>query len=216
MESFRRKGNFGDFCLSLYQQLECITNTVGANPDLNEIAARMWGYSAYVKAEKGTTPSIDKRLDSDYTIAKLVFIGNSKIEKSKSSLQSQYAMDKMRAIVYFIGYKGAMKSSDYDSFVELTSLLSDIYQCRNTNHRGNTLNKWEEDILKRVLSQKAVYYFKFLGALTQFVEQIKQGWSALPGMKAIAMKLPVKEEKLQGPKILGKIELPVDKKKRTK
>lgn len=223
METFRRKNAFGDFCLSLYQQLERIANTLCVNPDLNEIAARMWGYSAYVKTGKDITPSIDNRIEGDYTIASLVFPGQNKktgmpyaIEKSKSSLQTQYAIDKIRIIVYFVCYQGAMKSSDYDGFVELTTLFSDIYQCRNTNHRGNTLTPWEEATLKRVLSQQAVYYFKFLGALTQFVEQIKQGWGNLQSIKLAVLKMPSKAEKLAGPKVLGKIDLPDDGKKRFK
>ena len=37
MESFRRKDNFGDFCLSLYQQIECITSRPLKSPFLRDI-----------------------------------------------------------------------------------------------------------------------------------------------------------------------------------
>lgn len=200
MEAFRRRNNFGDFCLSLYQQVECVTNKLCANPDLNEIANRMWGYPAYVKAGKGVTPSIDNRIESGYTIASLVFPGNDKnsglsnaIEKSKKSLQDLYAIDKMRTIVYFVGYKGMMKNSDYYGFKEFTSLLWDIYQCRNTNHRGNIPNNWDKEPLSQIRSQQAVYYFKFLGALTQFMEQIIPGWNELPEIKRSVLMLPPKK-----------------------
>lgn len=166
MEAFRRKNNFGDFCLSLYQQLERVTNKLCVSPDLNEIANRMWGYPAYVKTGKDITPSIENRIEGEFSIASLVFPGQNKnsglpyaVEKSKISLQAQYAIDKIRSIVYFVGYKGMMKGSDYDGFVEFTSLLADIYQCRNTNHRGNKPSTWEEYTLSRILPQQAVYYF---------------------------------------------------------
>lgn len=40
METFRRKDNFGDFCLSLYQQIECITNKLCTNPSLSAVVEK--------------------------------------------------------------------------------------------------------------------------------------------------------------------------------
>lgn len=168
METFRRKDNFGDFCLSLYQQIECMTNSICTNSDLSVIAERMWGHPAYIKTGPGITPTLDVRSDGDYTIAACVFPGANKktglpnaVEKSKSALQSLYANDKIRCVVYFLGYKAAMKNSDYDSYKEFTSLLSELYQCRNMNHRGNEQTTWEKETLDKILPNKAVYYLKF-------------------------------------------------------
>lgn len=220
MECFRRKDCFGDFCLALYQQLECIANTLCLNPDLCEIAEHMWGYPAYVKTGKDITPTIENRVEGDYSIAALVFPGrNSKTgrsyayEKSMMALQSLYAMDKIRSIVYFVGYKSAMRNSDYDEYVTHTSLLSDIYMCRNTNHRGNALKTWEQKTIDRVLPQKSVYYFKFLGALTQFVEYVKTGLVELPTMRQYAQRLPKKAIKEDALKIIGTIDLRDDGRK---
>lgn len=167
MESFRRKDNFEDFCLSLYQQIECMTNKLCENKDLSDITEIMWGHPAYLKIEKGKDTSIYNR-GGDYTIASLLFPGNNKqsgntnaFVKSRISLQTQYAMDKIRTIVYFLGYKAMMKSGDYDSFVEITSLLNDIYQCRNMNHRGNSQNQWEKETFDRIFPLKSLYYFRF-------------------------------------------------------
>lgn len=52
METFRRKDNFGDFCLSLYQQIECITNKLCTNPSLSAVVEKMMGHSPYVKSGK--------------------------------------------------------------------------------------------------------------------------------------------------------------------
>lgn len=223
METFRRKDNFGDFCLSLYQQIECMTNSLCTNNDLNIIAERMWGHPAYIKTGQGITPSLELRADNDYSVASCVFPGINKktglpyaVEKSKSSLQSLYANDKIRCVVYFLGYKAAMKSSDYDNYKEFTSLLSDLYQCRNMNHRGNALTSWEKNTLDQILPYKAVYYLKFLGALTLYVEQIKRGWSNIPILKNYVQTLSPKDVKVSGLKVIGKIELPKDNKKRFK
>lgn len=186
MESFRRKDNFGDFCLSLYQQIECMTNRLCEKRELSDITEKMWGHPAYLKIEKDKEPSLSSR-SGDYTIASLLFPGNNgktgntnAFEKSRESLQSQYAIDKIRTIVYFLGYKAMMKSNDYESFVEITSLLNDIYQCRNMNHRGNTQNQWEKETFGRIIPLKSLYYFKFLGVLAQYVEYIKEGYSFIP------------------------------------
>lgn len=210
MEYFRRKDSFGDFCLAMYQQIEDVTNRICNLPKLNEIAERLWGYPAYVKT--GDFFSIDNRSDCKYTIADLVFVKN--IDKSKSALQAQYAMDKIRSVVYYVCYRALMKSSDYDSYVSFTSTLRDLYQCRNMNHRGNVLNPWEQDVITRVESSKSVYYFKFLGVLTQYIEGIKNGWTNLTALHEYAKSVDKKEVVTSGPKVIGKIDLPNDGKKR--
>ena len=75
----------------------------------------------------------------------------------------------------FLGYKAMMKSSDYDSFIEITSLLNDIYQCRNMNHRGSSQSQWQNNIIAKIIPLKSLYYFKFLGVLAQYIEYIKEG-----------------------------------------
>lgn len=197
MEYFKRKDNFPDFCLALYQQIECITNKLCESSILHDIVTKMWGYHAYVKTENGKEMSIAERSSGDFYIGKLVLIGDKKVEKTKMSLQSLYAIDKIRTIVYFLGYRAMMKSSDYDSFVEITSLLNDIYQCRNLNHRGNTTNQWEQEILDRVLPLKSFYYFKFLGVLAQYVSFVKKGIEFLPSLEKYAKSIEKKEMKLE-------------------
>ena len=220
MESFRRKDNFGDFCLSLYQQIECMTNRLCEMKELSDITEKMWGLPAYLKIEKGKEPSIYSR-SGDYTIASLLFPGNNKqsgntnaFEKSRISLQTQYAIDKIRTIVYFLGYKAKMKSSDYDSFVEITSLLNDIYQCRNMNHRGNSQNKWEKETFSRIVPLKSLYYFKFLGVLAQYVEYIKEGWEYIPELKKYSDSIEMRKISAPQLKVIGKIELENDRRKR--
>ena len=222
MESFRRKDNFEDFCLSLYQQIECMTNKLCENKDLSDITEIMWGHPAYLKIEKGKDTSIYNR-GGDYTIASLLFPGNNKqsgntnaFVKSRISLQTQYAMDKIRTIVYFLGYKAMMKSGDYDSFVEITSLLNDIYQCRNMNHRGNSQNQWEKETFDRIFPLKSLYYFKFLGVLAQYVEYIKEGWRYIPELKKYSESIEKQNISAPQPKVLGKIELKDDGRKHFK
>ena len=161
--------------------------------------------------------------DDDRTIASLVFPYNNKqtgntnaFEKSRKSLQTQYAIDKIRIIVYFLGYKAMLKSSDYDSFVEITSLLNDIYQCRNMNHRGNTQSQWEKETFARIVPLKSLYYFKFLGVLAQYVEYIKEGWKYIPELKKYSDSIEMRKISAPQLKIVDKIDLKDDGRKRFK
>ena len=219
MEFFRRKDCFGDFCLSLYQQIEGMTNKVCESKALTEITEKMWASPAYVKVQPDSTISINNRSESSYNIAMLLFPGQNKntgrpysVEKSKVTLQAQYAADKMRIVVYFLGYKAAMKASDFDAYIEFTGLLNSIYQCRNMNHRGNTLNQWEKEVQERILPLKSFYYFKFMGVLAQYVDYIRKGTPLIPIIEEYAKTLEKKA--VTGINVVGKIELKDDGKNR--
>jgi hypothetical protein len=82
------------------------------------------------------------------------------------------------------------------------------------NHKGNTLYPWEEKVLERILPIKSLCYFKFLGGLSQYVEFVKSGYESITEIETYAKSLPEKKIKPIGPKILGKIDLPEEKKKR--
>ena len=199
MESFHRKDNFGDFCLALYQQIENISNKICESSELAEITDRMWGHLAYVKPPEGQQEPDLKDRTGKTDIANLIFYGTSKsglpnaVEKSRKTLQNQFASDKMRIIVYFYGYGTKLKNSDFDSFREITGLLNDIYQCRNMNHRGNTLTQWEEETLGRIVPMKSFYYFKFLGCLAQFTDYVRNGSKAIPDIIRYARSIEVKK-----------------------
>ena len=213
MESFRRKDNFGDFCLALYQQIENITNKICESSVLAEVTDKMWGHLAFVKTPEGQQEPDIKDRTGKTNIANLIFYGTSKsglsnaVEKSKKTLQNQYAIDKIRIIIYFYGFGTRLKSSDFDSFREITGLLNDIYQCRNMNHRGNTLTQWEEETLNRIIPMKSLYYFKFLGCLAQYISFINKGDSEMSNILAFARSLEFKKVELPGLKIKGKMDL---------
>lgn len=200
MESFRRQDNFGDFCLALYQQIEAITNKLCCNPDLGSVVDAMWGQSAYVTDSK----SLESR-KSEYSIAKLIF-PKKFAEKSVITLQNQSAMDKMRIIVYYLGYKALMVNSDYNTYKDFTDSLSDIYSCRNLNHRGNVPTDWEKEKMDRILPMKSLNCFKYIGILAQYVEYVRNNISYIADLKSFADSCGRKKIEVS-PTILGKIDL---------
>lgn len=197
MELFRRKNNFGDFCLSVYQQIECITNYVCNNTELKAVAEKMWAYPAYV--ESLDPPKLEKRIyredKSCYAIAHLLFYGKNEkgqplcIEKSSKHLNELQAIDKIRNVVYFVGYKAEMLSSMYSGFNDVCNLLYDLYQCRNLNHRGVVQSERAQSSIDKIKPLESLYYFKFYGLLVQYVEFIKGGYPISPKMVEYADKL---------------------------
>ena len=216
MERFRREDNFGDFSLAAYQQIEAIVNHLCKNPKLHLIAEKMWGCSAYVKeGEDRHRPSISQPNNAEFTIAKLVFPGENKktglpnaVEKSKQSIQTLYASDKIRTVVYFVCYKAMMRSEDYNNFIDYADVLTkELYNCRNANHRGNTLNEYEKNILDMILPQKSLYYLKFMGALHRFVSDITNGFLYIEKLEAYAKSIDKQTPTMPGPNIVGTIDL---------
>lgn len=218
MERFWRKGDFYDFCLAMYQQIENMTNYICADPIVEKVASKMWAYPAYIKTGKDVIPTLENRSDNDYLIAHLLFPDyNNKdipnyLSKSENPCSKQYAVDKMRIVVYFIGYKAEMKSDDFDRFKEICSLLYDLYQCRNTNHRytdNPEPSEWEQNKLKTIDSMKSFYYSKFHGLLSQYVEFVKNGFPMNNKLVKYANSLETKPvtPRKPTPKVVGKIDL---------
>lgn len=184
MELFRRKNNFGDFCLSIYQQIECITNYLCNNSDLRSVAEKMWAYPAFIV--NSGMPKLEERVykidGSCYAIAHLIFYGNNEkgqplyIEKSSKHLNELYAIDKIRNVVYFVGYKAEMLNEMYRGFNDICDLLYDLYQCRNLNHRGTAQTERVQKSIDKIKPLESLYYFKFYGLLVQYVEFVKEGF----------------------------------------
>ena len=199
MEMFRRKNNFGDFCLAMYQQIENMTNTICANPELQEIASLLWGKPWFLTNQsKGAIPTIEKRGSENFsqTIASFIFYGNDKNGKPNAEtkveipLNDLYAYDKMRVVVYFIGYKTCMMSNDKKIFSEITNLLNELYQCRNTNHRGYiSQSDYVTKTLNKILPLQSFYYSKFHGLLAQYVDFIKDGYPIKDELRNYAFSL---------------------------
>jgi hypothetical protein len=198
MEMFRRKNNFGDFCLSVYQQIECITNYVCNDAALMAVTEKMWAYPTYI--ENTDQPKLENRVyredKSCYAIAHLLFYGKNEkgqplsIEKSSKHLKDLQAIDKIRNVVYFIGYKAEMVSWMYKGFNEICNLLYDLYQCRNLNHRGIIRSERVQNVIDKITPLESLYYFKFYGLLVQYVEFIKEGFPISSKLIEYANSLP--------------------------
>jgi len=199
MELFRRKNSFDDFCLSVYQQIENITNFLCEDESFNEVAQKMWAYPAYLRQGEGITPKLEERSSiygkPYFAIAHLVFIGKDEqghpnsIIRTAKPLREQFAWDKIRNVVYFIGYKAEMLNWMYNGYSDICNLLYELYQCRNLNHRGGNKTEKAEGVINKIKPLQSLYYFKFYGLLTQYVEFVKDGFPLSPRLISYANSL---------------------------
>ena len=219
MERAKRRNDFDEFAMAVYQQIERITNSVCSNQKLNESVSRLIGHPAYVRSVQqgdGTwsNPTIsDRNTTSSYQIAKLLF-GKSAPEKSLSNLSAQWAVDKIYCILYFLCYQAKLKSQEYNQFIEYKNIYNAIYQFRNLNHRGSVLKDEQKEIIDKIRPQQGVYYFKFMQALLFYVEGVAKGLSNLDELYNYAQSQ--KKINVTALNVLGKIELSEKDKKRIK
>lgn len=203
MEMWRRRNNLQEFCLALYQQVENIVNFIANVNIVSDVVLALITAPAYLSNE---AKSINERNDkSTYRIANLLFIKEAGV-KAHKIVAEQLALDKFRIIYYFICKQGRIKANQYDEFVKETDLLRDIYLLRNQNHRGNKLADWEIPIDKRIKNNSTIHYFRFLDFLATFVQGIKDGFPISDELIEYSKNYtPVSI--LEGPKVVGKIEL---------
>jgi hypothetical protein len=167
MESFRRKNQFEDYALALYQQIECMVNFVFSQESFVKTINSLWSNPSY-SPQKGGKRTIANEIfgSGDYL--------TSGLERAKNNHYS--AKDKIRCVVYFIG--GFWNSNSYPAnFVKLSEILSDIYICRNTNHRGAAQNPIVDEKIKTFHESFTCSYFLFNAALVEFVRIIQDGFS---------------------------------------
>lgn len=167
MEHERRRDDFENFCLCVYQQIENITNFLFNSEVLkiwdkekNKIAIKSIydkSQKEYIKPKKGGT-----------TLENLVFQG--------TDSPKWYANRKFRAVLYFFYFNANVTQNDYD-FNSIYFIHEEIYQIRNQNHRGGEPSSYQKEILKKIQGNEARYYFKFYGFLQDFVNHIEKSYS---------------------------------------
>lgn len=180
METFRRKGNFVDFCMATYQQIEFVVNNICRDPQLDVAIKRMWGLSSVVNGGKGPvliSNRCEKKKDGSKqnTIAELLLKKPNGTIEIPDSIQNLTAINKTRVVVYFVGYKASLTIKEFKSYCDIDSCLRDLYWCRNLNHRGGLLSEKQQQILKG----KSSYCYKFMWALTQFMDMIRDNYASI-------------------------------------
>lgn len=177
MERFRRRNEFGDYALALYQQIETILNAIFMQPDFKEIINKMWRTVFYKYFDRNKNKHIE------WTISAIIFGKDTEENQwnkkgiDRSEKDELTTRDKIRIVLFYFKYfvnskydceNGCYISGyNYNEYKIIFDSLWDIYSCRNTNHRNP--EQEESEKVKTIMQKSSYSYFQFNWALTEFV-----------------------------------------------
>ena len=214
MEHWRRRNNIQEFGLAIFQQIECITNRLSQDDTLCEVFRTMMDALCYVDS---FNPIVVNRYEkSSYTIGQLLFMHDAPT-KSKEILPQQWTFDKFKAINYFVCHKACLTNFQFNQFVEENNIFGEIYALRNLNHRGNELTDKERERLQKIEENPSRTFLTFISFLSWFIDSVNNGFPLSKELKEYAQTdfSGVRKPEI-GPKVIKKIDLPPDNRKRFK
>lgn len=166
MERYRRENNFGDFCLATFQQLELIINHLANEQVLDYVRKNLEKVSYRVKT--GKEKLVDKKLRD------LIFRPDITEEELKTKIdggfEKWYFSEKLTIIVYYYMYECEVKY--YPAFKEYVLNINNLYQIRNTNHRGSKVTEWQQNVIDGIMANKERNFIRFFALLDEFTEKI--------------------------------------------
>ena len=208
MERFRRRNEFGDYALALYQQIETILNAIFMDPIFKDAINSMWDRSFYKYIDKSNRTILK-------TVSSIVF-GVDTIDKEWNSEGKKRAendkltaRDKFKIVLFYFKYFANasydsknccyISNYNYNEYNLLFDSIWDIYSCRNTNHRNPEQN--ENEKVQSIMKNASFSYFQFNWTLTEFVWLTKDYNNTI---QLIADKIP-QERKAVITQLLGTI-----------
>lgn len=172
MEHWRRRNNFLEFAMALYQQIEAIVNYLVSDSYVQTAwyYIRNFPFFADVKAK-----NIRIRAAESKSIKRSVIFNS---ENRDKPIQDQLAMDKFKAILYLIAYQTDVTWNTKTEFNSDFFTGYYIYLLRNMNHRGsqNTLKREMQEHITQVLSNPTHSMLYYLGFYSKFVSKINAGY----------------------------------------
>lgn len=165
MEHERRRNDFENFSLCVYQQIENIVNFLFDN-FVEKIWSKKKDNNAIFKWDKIN----QKYVKSDY------------VKKVNELILGQYdkwyASSKTKSVLYFFYFNEVVTNTK--DFYQKSKDIDEVYQIRNKNHRGEKLNnEYVENVLTSISKNESIYYLKFYGILADFVYNINKSLNKL-------------------------------------
>lgn len=196
MEKAHRVNDFDDFGLRVYQQIELIVNTIAGDEEVGYVVKKMMRAPYKTRSER-EDDRISSRIDGTEStnIGSFVLINSEKANITKSQkmsipLSEQYATDKVRLIVFFICFRGMIRTGkinnpdsrrqeyykDYDEWTHYTQICSDIYTVRNRVHSGKEPSEYEVSRYEELTKNPEQTYLSFLSFLYYFIQGVNNGY----------------------------------------
>lgn len=164
MEHERRRDDFENFSLCVYQQIENITNYL-----FDEFVIKQWD-------NEKDKPAIKSYYNSQLKSYTFPDRGGKSLDSlifENTTDKKWYANRKFRAILYFVYFNMDIAKDDYQ-FNSIYYIHEEIYQIRNQNHRGSKPSDYQLKTLNKIKGKESKYYFKFYGFLENFIRTINE------------------------------------------
>jgi hypothetical protein len=168
MERFRRDGNFEDFCLAAFQQIEGIVNELSTH-ELQETFLNSFKNKTH-KIKNKATGILEEQM-----LWQLIFFPglneDDLIKKTTKKITDWDFMERYKLVLYFFYYNNKIIFNYYD-FQNNFFLGNELYQVRNSNHRGGQQSEKQKITKEKVTNNSHKYYFRFLGFLEDFISKV--------------------------------------------
>lgn len=178
MESFRRRGDFLNFCAHLFKQIEGIANYICSLPEYQQIFTELLDCPSIFKYSKETKADRDPESPSVYM---LIYDGYGQTsdgkDKKDTPLPKQYIQDKIKIAMYLAGYASCLYS--HSEFKTFSFNISKLYLARcEADHSGNLRTEKQEATFKETVANPGKYYIEFMSLLNSFIGKISVGYNA--------------------------------------
>lgn len=181
MESFRRRGNFLNFCAHLFKQIEGIANYICNLPEYQQIFTNLLDCPAVIKYNQDPALLMVSRDPKSPTVSMLIYEGFGQNtdgkEKKDVALKKQYIQDKIKIAMYLAGYASCLYSQN--EFKTFSFNLSKLYLARcEADHSGNSRTEKQEITFRETVANPGKYYIEFMALLNSVISKVSAGFLA--------------------------------------
>lgn len=170
MGHWQRRNNFQEFCMALYQQLECIVNYLCKQ----ETNILIW------RNIRNANFFVDLNANDIRVRGKGKTIKESVIYKSENydkELNELPAMDKFKAALFLIVYKTNVTWNNKDTYNSDFNIGNDIYRLRNMNHRGSESTDNQSIRINKALENPIRTMIQYLEFYARFISGVISGYA---------------------------------------
>ena len=196
MESFRRRGDFLNFCAHLFKQIEGIANYICNLPEYQQIFTNLLDCPAVIKYNQDPALLMVSRDQKSPIVSMLIYEGFGQNtdgkEKKDVALKKQYIQDKIKIAMYLAGYASCLYSQN--EFKSFSFNLSKLYLARcEADHSGNSRTEKQEVTFRETIANPGKYYIEFMALLNSVISKVSVGFLAKDALFKFAESYGVEE-----------------------
>ena len=193
MESFRRRGDFLNFCAHLFKQIEGVANYICNLPEYQQIFTNLLDCPAIFKYDKDSKPYRDPESPS---VAVLIYDAYGQTsdgrEKKNNALKKQQIQDKIKIAMYLAGYAACLYS--HSEFKAFGFNIFKLYLVRcEADHSGATRTEKQEPIYREAVENPGKHYIEFMTLLNSVISKVSVGFLAKEDLYKFAESYGVEE-----------------------